>query len=287
MCKLLIPRYRGRVLKGKRFQRFFEDVCSFFPKAYPATLQESIRHLVGSRLTAESIDNVCWRLAGNEIHLRRATVVLPWKQQSYAEWVPVQVVKVSRRRGGRRGMEHGFDLEFKILAGSPCGMTVKQWWSTRKAFFMARFRDDNKLSFGFSRRPRDTSKVAPLYPFKDARQFVMLRCLALISPEESIDEPDFHTIAFTPALAAWNLEQQKLRARLSGKYTCPKGFPRDYSCVQCIIGYMECRAAVHQFTFVKKTCMACGEESYFDPADRVHKMCIDCVEKLYYDEEKT
>ncbi len=274
-------RFLGRRLKGDVFLAFattLRDAIS--ERLAPVDFVESARYLVGSKLTLEALDLLCWRVAANEDVLRRGAPVLPWRQQAYKEWVPVQITGVRWRLSGRFGTERGADVEFRILAGTPCGMTMRQWWSMRKFYHMARFKDEEKLSFRFSRPPRDTSDILPPHLFQHPRQFVTLRCMALIDPElSSAEGPDFHTIAFTPALADWNALQQRFRARLSAKYECPMGYLREVKCYQCPVGLDTCRAATHDATYVEKTCPQCAQVMYFNPDDKIHAICVDCVER--------
>lgn len=276
-----LSRFLGRRLKGQTFLDFataLKDAIS--EKLVVLDFIESSRYLAGKKLVLADLDQLCWRLVANEDVLRRGSPVLPWRQQAHKEWVPVQITDVRWRLAGRRGTDRGCDVEFRVLAGSPSAMTIRQWWSMRKFYHMVRFKDEQKLGFGFSRPARDTSDVLPPYLFGHPRQFVTLRCMALIDPElSSIHGPDFHTIAFTPALASWNATQHRFRARLTAKYGCPMGYSREVKCYQCPIGLDTCRAATHNSTYAERECPSCKQVMYFDPDDKIHRVCVDCVER--------
>lgn len=252
-----------------------------------AVLLDSLRHLAGERLTEESLEQLCWLIAGNEHRLRSYLCLKPWTIQRGEEWVPAQVVRAVPRHGGRGKGEVGYGLSFRILGGSSAGLLASQWWSRRRCYFLARFRDDHGLGFGFSRQRRaEREEVAQshYYPFLDPRQFVTLRCLLFIEPKLSAENPVFRQISFNTELAEWNRLQHRYRYRWEERYACPFRFPQSHYCHQCPIGVDRCRAGTHLRTYTAEPCEGCGKRSFFDPEYK-SGLCVICTERAVYREK--
>jgi hypothetical protein len=285
MVNRLLPRYRDRRLKGDDFDEFVEHVLESLPKGISRkTLLDSIRHLVGQKLTAHLLDETCWRLAGNVKRLKQTRAVAPWTGQKHPEWVPVQIQKVRLQLGGRRGTEIGHEVSFRVVAGTSCPLIITQWWSRKKSRYLAQFKDEQGNGFGFIRAwPNQPTP----YEFKDPKQLVTLRCLLLIEPKLCDSEgPNFHEIAHSSGTTKWNKEQQKFRARLEAPYLCCKEMPADIPCHQCPVGLDTCRASTHARTHEWRVCPQCKEEAWHDPADKIHGICVGCVEyNIFHDDE--
>lgn len=247
------------------------------------TLAESLRSLVGTRVTGVQLDAACWRMLGNQKLLLNHKFVTPWRRQTHNEWVPVQVTNVRLTRGGRQGAELGHEFTFQVLAGTPCSLTIQQWWSYRKSRYMALRRDSQGPSgWGFSRqRSQRDDAVPPKYPYRDARQFLTLRCYVLIEPDLCDTEPNFYHLSFNSGTREWNREQQKYRAKVDPGYECPFDYTPAESCHLCPIGLDQCRAATHlqTYDFRSQPCPGCQQlEQPFDPARPNVKVCVQCAE---------
>ena len=277
--------YRGRTLTGESFKEFVSELWSALPEeVFYKTVYESVRVLAGTKLTSELLDSTCWRLAGNLELLKKLEPVLPWRRQEYAEWVPVQIVKVKLARGGRRGKEVGHELSFRVLAGTSCSHILYQWWSRRRSRYMAYFLDDKNRGFSFSRQ---RGKRVVLRPYNNPQEFYSLRCRLLIVPKLcTVDGPGFEKISFTSAMTQWNREIHKMRARIEDGYKCPFDFPPEKFCWRCSVGHDRCPAATHAKTYTYASCDVCGEdEAPFDPDDNIHDFCVNCVEKSAFKSE--
>lgn len=276
----VLDSYRDLILVGDDFNKLVDLLWSHMPsKVVREVVYESVRYLAGTKLTYKIVDDLCWRLAGNLERLGQRRAVPTWKRQQYYEWVPAQITKVKLRRGGRQGAQLGHDVTFKILAGTSCALEVKQWWSFKKSRYLARVRDEKGHGFSFSKPPRDSDQIS-LHLFLNARQFVALRCLLLIDPTLCDDDgPGFKELAFSATFSAWNLQQHKQRARVEPQYTCPFEFGQQHHCFNCPVGLDQCPAAVHNKTYRFKPCKQCqNEEAFFDPEERVSKVCVDCTD---------
>jgi hypothetical protein len=247
----------------------------FLPeKVSTTTVSESLRYLAGSTLTQIELQRLTWRLAGNLVRLQRQQYVLPWLGQPYPEWVPAQICKVTPYR---RSKQAGHEIQFRVLGGLCCPAVIPVWWSFRQQRFYAYYRDSqDRRGFGFSliRHEQVTG-----YPFVDARQLMLLRCLLLIHPDKSTEElPGFSQMDFTTSLREWNMELQRQRARRTAKYTCPKDFPSTWPCHRCYVGLDQCTKAVHEKTYVLRKCDECQvDQAPF--VDDQAKLCINCSVK--------
>ncbi len=278
MTELLLNRYQNRSLTGVDFRDFVDEVFGLLPKGTDKqALRDSIRNLVGQKLTGQLLDETCWRLAGNIKRLKQTRAVPPWSVQRYPEWVPAQIIKVRLQRGGKRGLEFGHEITFRILAGTSCPNLIVQWWSRNKFRYLAHNRDEQGNGFGFVRVFRD--KPSP-YEYHYPNEFVTLRCLLLIEPECcDVEGPNFKEISHSSGTSAWNRVQQKYRARIEAPYLCIKKLSRDMLCHQCPFGLDVCRAATHSKTYQLRPCSQCNDaKAVHDPADKLNSVCVDCVE---------
>jgi hypothetical protein len=204
LIQRLTPLYQNELIVQETFLSLVRDLAQLLPDSIVTdVITDSIRYVVGQRLSAKELDELCWRLAGNLPRLKQRRAVPPWNRQPFQELVPAQIVKVQLRRGGLQRGELGHEITFRILAGTSCPLKVHKWWSVRASRFMAYFRDANRHGFGFARSRGE--EVSP-YRYEDPRQFMSLRCLLLIDPElcDLKDGPGFQEIYHTSATMEWN-----------------------------------------------------------------------------------
>ena len=244
-------------------------------------LVDSLRHLAGRVLTHELAEEAAHRIAGNLPRLRRGLKVVPWHVQRFYEWVPVQIMGTRKARNSKNEM--GSLLTLKILAGTPCPMTILQWWSNRKCRHLSR-------DFGFSRPPGRRALHPPKFPYSDPAQLVQMRFLALVDPTKSEREPVLTDIEFTPSLSAWNRGVIDRRFRVD--FDCPLSLPVTFGCHQCPIGYgpenkKPCAAACHRYTFTQRLCPVCQDEEALWDQEIPANMCVNCFNLSVYKTEPT
>ena len=244
-------------------------------KAVCNQVLDSVTELAGQIPTLPQLEAVCWRLAGNVSKLAVGPIPI-WQCQRDIEWVPLQIISASLQQGGKKHTEMGYRLEFRVLAGTPAGMLISQWWSRKKCFFMGRYHDDDKNGFCFSRQSRNEFEPVAGSVFVNPQQLVTLRFAGRIEPSLCRNGPNFLAIRFTTALSEWNREQQRHRARKTPKYRCPKGYGAEVRCCSCPVGSDTCRAATHPTTYVLRMCSGCRSRQYHDPS-LTNGRCVRCV----------
>jgi hypothetical protein len=232
-------------------------------------VRESCRPLVGVRIDDQLATDFAHRIAGNLPRLRRHRPVTPWVMQRIFEWVPLQIAGVCRRW---RRRQIGGDFAFFVLAGTPAGMTIRRWWSTKYCHFIAR-------DLGFS-RPAYSERAQPKYPFTALEQFVSLRFYARLDPELGrSDGPSFRKIKFHASTGEWNREQLRCRFRVDEGYDCPEDYVAEFPCHCCAKGYLSCRAGTHARDYLFRKCDACGDlMAPFDP-ERPEDDCVNCTRR--------
>lgn len=243
------------------------------PKLHRPTLEDSIRGLAGTRLTAEVIAATSWRLVGALPRLRERWVVAKWGYQQMPEWVPVQITSCRRERNSKGAL--GASFAFRILAGTPAGLLTRRWWSLKQCRYFS-------TELGFHKPARgETMNVVRLYTVPE--QFVNLHLYVLITPELSGDGPGFDLPAFPTGVRPWNLEIVKRRLRVDAGYGCPQEYPNTFPCHLCPIGYAHCSAATHQRDWVERACPVCNNpKAWFEPD--VVDSCVDCTIQAVYKE---
>jgi len=255
--------YEHKTLAALQFDQLVAYAMQELPAGVnPQAVAQSLPELLGCRLTEAKLRAAAWRLAGNLPLLRRGIAVPPWKRQTQLEWVPAQF------ETAQRGRRSSWDFTLRALAGTPAGLQMPVRWTERACAYTARF-------LGFTQFRSATAKHNP-HPLRSPQEFVTLRVLALLDPLLCDEGPGFHEVAFPGAIKDWNREQQRYRARVGEAYACPFEKPRTLPCVQCSVGYLQCRAAVHAATYESRPCPACGQESApFDPAGP-GAVCVNC-----------
>lgn len=280
--------FRDAKLTSEAFQRLLAVVSETLPISVPDDLLiESLRPWMGRLLSDAERRLLCWRIAGNLPRLRAFRPIPHWQGQSHREWVPAQirVVESSRKR---TGIVHW--IKFTIQAGISCGLEIVAGWSPKQCSFYAQFRTEDNHGFMFS-RPRYSADAGEmrfgLHTYRDARQFTQLRCLLLTIPcEADRASPRWERLDFTASQAAWNLNLQRHRSRLSKNCVCPWGFGPEHPCFRCGIGQDRCRWAVHAVTYEPRPCPRCGQEQApFDPSSR-REHCVNCDAAIALSQEK-
>jgi len=224
----LLPFY-NTVAKGRRFQQFVYNIVDALPNVTQQVIFDSVHDLAGIMLTPVVIERTAWRLAANIERLQDGIAVPPWDSQEYREWVPLQVRQYDphRTQGGR----YGGMFYLRVLAGTPCPLTIRTFWSTEFCGVLAR-------RVGFTARWRQ-------YPFRRLDELVNLRLLGLIDPQEcKLNKPGFREVFVTNSLLKWN--RGIIRQRFRVNWKCPNNF--THPCFECPIGYAECSAATHPKT---------------------------------------
>lgn len=248
------------VLRGSVFEEFVDHVVAVMPKGVLRNaVFETLRHLAGSALTPQASFAAAWRLAGNVHRLKRGIPTPPWTVQTEHEWVPVEVTAGMPSRNHQN--KAGTIFSFLIWAGSPCGMTIRLFWSNEVSRFVAR-----RLGF---------SSMRGKFPYANPLELVRLRGVVLLDPALSRETPKFRQVRekLPSAFLTWNRNILRVRKRLE---PCPRQF--KHACHQCVVGYSECPGGVHRLTYRRDSCPVCGNESYFDD-DVSAARCISCTHK--------
>ena len=95
----VLSNYIGAILAGEIFGQFVLDVRDVLGDTCDKTaVLNSLRVSAGLELTAERAEEISWRLAGNLHRLRKGAPVMPWREQTVKEWVPVEVVNVVKHK---------------------------------------------------------------------------------------------------------------------------------------------------------------------------------------------
>lgn len=238
-------------------------------KVHYPTLEDSLRCLLDQRLTRELARETAHRIAGNVQRLRERRPVPPWVAQHDHEWVPVQVL-AARPLRQERSRKMGSVLTMKILAGTPCPLTVTEWWSLRRCRLFSK-------DFGFSSQ-RNRESAASRRPFSAPEQLVQMRMYRLVDPALSREVPALTDVAFVDSMRDWN--RAVLRRRFREGFDCPLGMPRSFSCHRCHLGYAaenkrSCPAATHRLTYRRRVCEGCGESAYHDK-EIPYRGCVNC-----------
>lgn len=272
--------HHGYSYSGPAFEEFVNAVHTAIPKADRKALYNSLVPLAGIDLLDKEIDELAWRLAGNVHNLSKGIAVPFWTRQLFPEWAPVQIISVKRYlakvktvSGSAKTEKRACRVKLFILGGLAAGRTIERTWTDGYCQHL-------RTIFGFSRYDRakySYDDTKPNYPLLNVLEFTRLRFLAYITPEKSINEPDFEKIECPGGCLSWNKKLMKKRQRQG--HICPKQYPLAViPCYKCEQGYDKCSAACHPNTFLLRGCPACEVISYFDPANN-DDVCVNCMEK--------
>jgi len=258
---------RGPVtVRGGEVERLIADIRGCLPRSvrYDVVF-ESIRNLVGVQLDYGHAAQTAWRLAGNVHRLVQGRPAPLWAAQQEPEWVPLHAISGVLGRNARGRL--GYTYRLKILAGTPCPMVVTVFWSRQFLSFLAR-------QVGFS---------APWqkYPYVHGTELVHLYFMGHIDPLRSRFEPGFSEYGAPQSMIKRNRERV-LRLRKRFNEQCPYGWTHE--CHRCYKGYElrdnydGCPAGTHRLNYVRKLCLGCERDSYFD-YDQSREKCITCLRK--------
>lgn len=238
------------------------------------TVQNSVKSVLKKHLTDDMLYETCWRLAGNTERLLDQKPVPKWTRQTEFEWIPVEICETQTVKRFHR-LEN--QITFEALAGSIVPRKLVQFWSRRKTHYLATYRDEKGLGFGFGRskvnsRGDQTGRML----FYDVRQFYGLRCLLLLDPEKSKDDPAAIEVGHASSLMGHNRKLLIARDRL--QTPCVRGLSDTQECFKCPYGRDKCPYATHPVSYVIRNCPRCGPKKFFDPAEIDHPdICVNCV----------
>lgn len=218
-------------------------------------LFETVRQLAGNPLTEGACQRFSWMVAGNLPRLKAGLSVASWSVQQVDEWVPLQIIRATPTRNHKN--EFGVDFEYRVLAGSPCPMKIRRFWS-------------RKFCIAFARRIGFTPPYGNM-PFTDGAQYVSLRLLGKIEVAKSRNAPVFFEVRCPSGCLEWNKELLKKRFHI---IPCPNGW--THSCANCMIGYETCPAATHARTYIDGPCDRCGKTMPHDP-EALSAVCVMCT----------
>lgn len=283
----VVQGYEGKRLVGDDFRDFVDVIHTEMPKVPYSTLFNSIQHLAGQPITQEVNKELTWRLAGNQHHLRKGTIVPPYTRQLFPEWVAVQVWDVERKLGwkylgdkkeGNKVEKHEVEMDLFVLAGTPAGKLLK---FSRPANVFRRRETKSMLGFTpYDKRLWNRYFVGDNnYPMHDVRQIVKLRFFVYLDPIASKAGEaafKFENVKCSGTMRKWNRMIMKRRERQN--FQCPRGYELSaVPCHQCEMGFDLCLAGCHSRTYEKRFCPGCKTVACF--VNTAAQWCVDCVIK--------
>lgn len=273
-----LAHFIGQQLIADKYHEFVDRLHYELPKGILRTVvHDSVKSLLKKELTKDLLVATCWRLAANIEQLRSVKPVPPWTRQRVFEWIPVQICGVETHRKGKN-LTNLFT--FQSLGGSLVPKTLAQSWSLNKTNYMARYRNEKNLGFGFGRshvNKRGEQKGRGL--FLDVRQFYGLRCFLLLDPNRSQTDPFAVEVGHTHATMEYN--KQLIAARDRQQNPCIKGISDSLECFLCPYGVDRCVLATHAVTYKRQTCPRCSQTGFIDPTEFDYPgTCVNCVFEL-------
>jgi hypothetical protein len=255
----------GSVPRGRQFEQLVQAVHDCLPRHVPfVNVYDSMISLAGRPLGDRDMYMTAWRLAANVRRLRYSAVP-PWSGQASPEWVPAEVANTSFAVNHWR--ETGASVEFVILAGTPAGMVLTRFIARRFAGALG-----VRLGFGRSHQPSR---------FHDVAELVGLRMFLHIVPERCHEHPDWDRVAVAPAQLQFNRELLQKRLRTDpALFECPFRINPLVACYQCPVGRDRCSVAARDETLVKKYCIHCESDSWFNAKQLQRGVCEACRRKF-------
>ena len=254
--------YHDAVLTGSTPRDVCKDIMSVLPaNVSEGAVFESVRVLAGTKLTKKLAGDLAWRIAGNVDRLVDGAPVFPWTQQIEDEKVPVCVEDM---RPMRKKKIPGFLFYCRALAGTPCPTLFTQFVSLSSCRGIAPV-------LGFS-------KPWGPYPYRAPLHFVNLLFYAHVEAERSKHQPSFVKISVSSSMLKENREKIEVRCRAK---PCPQQF--SHPCAFCWVGYDNCEASVHPFTYVARDCVTCNASGWFNPGE-ASLTCQQCRQKMFQEE---
>jgi len=224
-----LTEYYGYAPTGEHFEDLVDAICVSLPGVKRHAVFDSVRHLAGSLLTEDLMNDTVWRLAGNLDLLKSGIAVPPWTVQTDLEWMPAHILDrefAQASTGAPGGM-----FRVRVLAGTACPAIIKTFWSNRVCALFAR-------ECGYTNRYRKR-------PYSHPKELCNLRTWILVDPEYCRQgKPGFRKIECTQTFKKWNHEIIDMRFRRG--FLCPHDY--KHHCYQCPIGYLDCPAGTHPFT---------------------------------------
>lgn len=263
--------FQDKVLSGSTYNDFLETLLEVVPSGVlKTTLDNNFKYLLGSKLELTKINNLSFFIAGNIDVLVNRNIIVAAKIDSLA-WAASQIIDVNTvKRNG--SLMHSF--QFRILTGPLASQVMTQYWSFKKTAYLAVYRNDHNVGFGFNRsKINSKGEQRNKLIFNDIRQFYGLRCFLLFDPSRSQELPYIAEVGHRPSTMEYN--QSLLKARDRSVTDCLKGLSHNPECYRCPYGIDKCQIATHAKTYLKGTCPICNRLSFFDPQDT--KKCVDCV----------
>jgi len=254
-----VSNFIGSSLSTDEFPQLVDAICKYLPPSIGQdVVSTTLSPLLSQEVTEEGLDEMFWRLTGNLDLLRAGRPATGWCVPVVDTWCPVLVLRADKRTERKRA---GYFLRMRMLQGPGSGMIVGKFFSNRFLKFIAG-------DFGFSQRAA--------LPYVSALDMVLLQCCVSISPKSS-DKPKITKVTVLSSQKVYNKQQLQIRFRKPKVFSCPKLF--KHACRQCPIGYKDCVAGTHEFTFKSMLCDICKSKAWFDP-ELSEEMCIGCYNKF-------
>jgi hypothetical protein len=263
-------------LKGSNFASFVAQLHAALPNNILKNIvHASVKSLVGRKLTRSMLVATCWRMAGNLPELACQRPVTQWLHQACFEWVPARVCDVYMHKQSKQYVN---TFTFQSLAGTVVPKKLTQTWSLKKTQYLATYRSDKGLGFGFNRsriNGRGEQRNQGLY--LDVHQFYGLQCFLLLDPKRSQQDPFVVEIGHSHATMTHN--RQLINGRDRSQTPCLKGYPETQECFHCPYGTDQCALATHLLTYKKGKCKRCEQLSFLNSLETDYiGYCITCAD---------
>jgi hypothetical protein len=218
--------YYELTLTADDFPRFSSVICEQFKDITPTVIVDSLRYLIGQRLSKDLIVDVAWRLAGNLPTLQQNMPIHPWLSQRFVEWVPIVVQELKDTATGK------VSIIFKVLAGTPCPYIINFNWSEKAIRFFSR-----KIGFTADRGKR------PLGHYTNITGMVFAGCLL---PSLSATQPAFPFDGVHCMSSMLTNNKKLIDSRCRAKVSCPMNY--NWPCYNCFVGRDKCGRAIRLTT---------------------------------------
>ncbi len=223
----ILQSYANQTLSLAELHAIAASCQAILPGVAKSTIVESLSTLAGTQLTRATSFMTAWRLAGNLPLLRDRQAVHPWQAQYHDEWVPATPASATfERRHGKPG----YAYSICVLAGTPVGMYVQEFWASKFTYVLA-----NHIGF---------SPFGKVARFRHPLELVGMRFLLHFTRDSCKRGLQFSEVGCSPNFGKFNRDLNKARARVG--FDCPYGFTHE--CYTCHVGYAECMNAVQPIT---------------------------------------
>ena len=263
--------FDNTVLTGTHYDSFLETILECLPNSVlKKTLDNNFKYLLGKPIDINKITNLTYLIAGNLEALINSQIITTPIITEFS-WAGAQIIDCSTQKKGN-GLSHL--IQFKILTGPLASQVMSQYWSFKKTAYLAVYRNDKNLGFGFNKsRINSKGDQRNKLIFNDLRQFYGLRCFVLFDPTRSQEVPYISEIGHKSSTMTYN--QKLLRGRDRALTDCVKKIQSNPECYRCPYGVDRCMFATHSSTYLRGSCSVCKKTSFFDPKDL--SMCVDCT----------